>query len=224
MGKMNRALWCVVAAWAGVVSAQISVSIPPSDGPVERGLSAPILHGASNCSRDDWRLSISGGIPGAEYDVYASVGNPPQYADLLGTYAVNPNADGITVIDVWVHSTFPDLSVRQRFGNISSPFSTPIVRRDPSQLPTPWLSQAPLWECGLATVVAGHQPGDQVTLMSHVYGSRFVIPSAFGQFDYMPAGAPKPFTGGENITVQYSTCQGAPQTSPMSLPETCSST
>lgn len=219
------AVWCCVLVMAGGAEAQqVSVTIPPPDGPTSTGLSAPILHGASNCSKEDWRLSVSGGVPGATYEVYATVGTPPMYVEPLGEFPVNPNADGITVIDVFVNHPFPDLAVKQRVGSVTpvwSPFSKPIVRRDPAQLPTPEIAATPLFECGRATVVTGHQPGDQVTLMSeNKFGVRFTIPSAFGLFDFMPAGGPGPFKGGENLSVQYSTCQGAPQSSSPSAAHT----
>lgn len=185
------------------------------------GLSPPGLSGASNCSKSDWRLSLTGGFLGGEYTLFEEY--PPGFPNQLGTFHVSPNADGITVVDVISVSQSPSpvFLATQSYRGVMSGYSLPLKARDATKLPQPEFPFTPLWECGLATRVAGHQPGDRVTLSSFlpIIGTRYVIPSAFGTGDYMPAGS-QPFKAGEMVETFYSTCEGPPQVSPVSAPQT----
>ena len=154
-------------------------------------------------------------MPGGEYEVYDWL---PGFGalNILGTFRVDPNADGVTMVDVTMVTRSVGLTARQKLRSVTSGFSLPLTLRDPQSLPAPQLPYSPLFECGLATVVSGHQPGDQVMLFSSLYGTRFTIPSAFGTQDYVPAGGPRSFQAGEIVDAQYQTCEGPPQVSPRS--------
>lgn len=81
---------------AGRSEAQGAIIVaPPSEG--LSLLSPPTLGGASNCSGTDWRLALSGGIPGGEYEVYDWV---PGFGPLnqLGIFRVDPNGMGVTIV------------------------------------------------------------------------------------------------------------------------------
>ena len=219
---MNRwRWWCVLGCLVGAGSAMAQLSFPAPtggvDGPQTDHLSPPVLLGGSNCSKTDWHLGLSGGIPGGRYYIYQGVSNPPNSViQYLGDFAVSPNADGITYVDVsGVDPTWPYFYALQEAPNgVGSGYSLPLSLRDPKTLAKPTFTYFPLWECGRATYVDGHQPGDRLTLFSY-NSTRFIVPSAFGQSDYMPAGS-RAFSAGEMVSTQYSTCQGPPQTSPMS--------
>ncbi len=202
----------VVVLWAAGAMAQVTVPAPLDVIPLKGQISPPIIAGAGNCSKTDWRISLTGGVPGGTYEVFEAL-NPATFVSSVGVFPVAPNQDGVTVVDVTLSIGLPALVAMQTSPTgFMSPLSAPLDLRDPNKLGTPSFPFVPIWECGLATSVDGHQPGDTVELFSSQYGTRTVIPRAFGTSDYMPAG--RPFESGEKIAVQYSTCEG--QVSPLS--------
>lgn len=166
-------------------------------------------------------VSLQGGLPGFEYVIWDVVGG--FYSSEFAGGAVSPNAAGITQLEI------PDprawgvtqIAAVQRNQNQASGFSPTLTLRGPTSLAKPEIAPQPVWECGQATAVRGHQPGDAVKLFSGAL-LRFTIPSAFGTYDYMPAGSPGRFTANETVFTQYQTCEaargGGNQVSPLSDP------
>lgn len=189
-------------------------------------LSPPVVIGASGCDKDILRVSLSGGIPGNEYEVWDGVLVPNGVftLDSLGTFPVAPNADGITQADVDDPRKYGlNLIVAiQRSPTIFSEYSAAFILRNPTNLAAPEIATSPLWECGLATGVRGQQAGDEVTLFTAPSTVRFTVPSAFSSFDYMPAGPLGGFGAGETLFAQYQTCKSAQgaahEVSPRSVP------
>lgn len=189
-------------------------------------LSAPVVIGASGCDKDILRVSLSGGIPGNEYVVYDAywTGSGWNYNSLLGQFPVAPNGDGITQADVLDPRAwgFDHLQVIQVSNSRQSAFSSPVQLRNPTNLAAPDVAPTPLFECGLATGVRGHQVGDEVTLFTAPNTVRFTVPSAFSSFDFVPAGALGGFQAGETVFAQYQTCKSAQgaahEVSPRSVP------
>lgn len=101
---------------------------------------------------------------------------------------------------------------------VTSKESNTLPLRDPSLLPKPFIAPAPLFACGAATAIGGHQPSDILRLMSAGGGKRFEVPRAFGTYDFVGEISPA-FSAGEKLYAEYSTCSAA-QTSPPSSSQT----
>lgn len=190
------------------------------------GVSAPVILGVSQCGYGSMIVSLAGGAVGSEYVVWDALPGP-YYRTELGGGPVKPNADGVTQVEVldprgW-GTTSISAVLRGRSG--ASGYAPSFALRPSGWLGAPTIAPAPVWACGRATAITGHQPGDEVTLFSS--GTvRFVIPSAFTQHDYTPAGTPTEFTDQEKLFAQYRTCEAVraswvaphPAVSPMSAP------
>lgn len=94
------------------------------------------------------------------------------------------------------------------FGTFKSPDSKPLNFRDPMLLSAPTIAPTPLFECSRATGVYGHQPADRITVRDFASGAtRFVVPRAYGTYDYVGEFAPK-LMAGESLFAVYETCDG----------------
>lgn len=224
--KLEVGVWRLVllsaALFAGPASAQFTVdlsSVEPT--PV---LSPPVILGASNCDNAVLCVSLTGGLPGNDYEVWDAFRGPYgwQANGLLGRFAVAPNSEGVTQADVWDPSPVRHIIARQVSLTTSSANSPPLRLRDPVQLAAPEISPTPLWECGMATAVRGQQPGDEVTLFTAPRTARFTVASAFSPHDFVPAGPLGEFGAGETLLARYQTCKSAQgaahEESPMSAP------
>lgn len=202
---LNRLSWGVV-----VWPAQATVPAPLETGPTTTGLSPPLILGGSSCSSTEWRLSIAGGLPGGLYTVYETLegiqsGFLPQP---IGEFEVDPNEDGVTVVDVSLMNQWGHLRVTQETPlGIYSTYSAPFALETSFMFPTPSIPDVPLWECGRATTVLGHQPGDRVELKSAQNDVLWEIPSTWGLHHYMPVPG-SGFEAGETVWTEYSTCGG----------------
>ena len=183
---------------------------------------APIIVGASNCSGLKlWDLTVEGADPsfGGKYVVsFGNAINSIPFAD-VGSAIIGP--DGRTTIRVDISSVnftafpFDEYSFlareERRLANgsvVSGPFSLPYFPRDPRKpLPLPVVQPLPLWNCGAALGVAGHQPGDQLFVTSTQRGSVFNVPSAYGTFDFVGEIVPA-LAGQEEVFTRYRTCEG----------------
>jgi hypothetical protein len=211
----------VAALTSGAVSAQALVDISAAEITTE--VSPPVILGASNCGSGTMFVSLTGGLPGFTYVVYEAVPGP-FYLSVLGSGPVSPNSDGITRIEVIDPRPAGASSIAAVLNQGFIPFSqfSPLYNlRAPTSLPKPEIAPTPVWACGLATGIRGHQPGDEVKLFSGP-ATRFTIPIANGSFDYTPAGSPGPFAAGETLFANYRTCEatrsGVSQNSPLSDP------
>lgn len=199
-------------------------------------ISPPIIVGASNCVGSTiWDVAIRGGNPSnGTYDVFfgSPINGIPM--DRVATAAVAAAGPTFVRVDLTRFSPFiVRLSdyyfVAQESRQIQSyppgtmitvrgPESEPHALRDPSSLAAPFIAPTPLFECGGATAIGGHLPGDSLRLMSGATNVRFAIPRAFSTYDFVGEVSPA-FKNGEKLFAQYSTCSGA-QTSPPSKLET----
>ena len=176
--------------------------------------SNPTIVGASNCvALAIWDVAVAGGLPGSEYIISAAnftIG----LSATVGTGTVNPNNTGITFIQIDI-SGLGDPSevaisaiIKWRTGEESSWATAPLVPlRSPVNLSKPKIS-APLWACGAATNLQGHQPADRLELFSVtrnlVLGS---APTAFSTSDYLGV-RPDSFKDQEKVISRYFTCDG----------------
>lgn len=223
--RWNLALLAAVLTGAPA-SAQFPVDL--SGAEPTQALSPPGVLGGSNCDKGILRVSLSGGLPGNSYVVYSAIQLPQggiMLVGWLGGFLVAPNDDGFTQADVddpRLQGGGVDGIVAVQTSPWSSSLPSPLFTlRKPTNLPAPAVTPAPVWECGLATAIAGHQPGDELTLFSAPNKLRTLVPSAFATHDYVPSGWRGQFRAGETLLGQYRTCEaattGAPnQTSPMS--------
>ncbi|MEW5741731.1 MAG: hypothetical protein AB1938_22620 [Myxococcota bacterium] len=211
------------ALFAGPASAQFTVDLSGVEPtPV---LSPPGILGASNCENSVLRVSLTGGLPGNDYEVWDAFRGPYgwQANSRLGRFPVAPNGEGVTQADVLDPSPVSTVIIaRQVSPMLSSANSPPFRLRDPVQLAAPEISPTPVWECGLATAVRGQQPGDEVTLFTAPSTPRFTVASAFSPHDFVPAGPLGEFAAGETLSARYQTCKSAQgaarEESPMSTP------
>jgi hypothetical protein len=227
LGRWKLVLLATVLSGAPAL-AQFTVDL--SGAEPTRALSPPGIQGASNCAKGLLRVSLSGGLMGNFYEVYSAIQLPNGSIMLvgqLGGFAVAPNEDGFTQADVddprLQGGGVDTIIAVQTSLSATSPYSPLYRLRKPTKLAAPAVTPAPVWECGQATAIAGHQPGDEVTLFSAPTKVRYTVPSAYGTYDYMPAGPLGEFWGGETLLGQYRTCEavttGAPnQVSPFSAP------
>ncbi|MEW5743154.1 MAG: hypothetical protein AB1938_29840 [Myxococcota bacterium] len=187
--------------------------------------SAPVILGASHCDGDVIRVSLTGGRPGATYVVTEYLpGVGFIYLNQLGQFPAAPNADGVTQADVQDPRLYGNDSItafvvdQQQLSGAAAPH----VLRNPTNLTAPELAPTPVWECGQATAIRGHQPGDEVTLLHAPNTVRFVVRSAYSTHDYVPAGTGGPFKAGETLVARYQTCRSAQgattEVSPLSAP------
>jgi hypothetical protein len=189
----------------------------------------PRIRGASNCAPRIFDLVIEGADPslGSSYEVEAaSLINGLAYV-LLATQPVAPVNGGTPVsIDLNGLSTTQysplDITVRTRIktpvaggGFTFSSYSPEVYLRDPSFLAAPVVQPSPLWTCGVATGVAGHQPRDQIDLRSNLRSPILHVPSAYGTFDYV--GDFTGFISGEKVFAEYTTCSGSNTSPPSAL-------
>ena len=213
----------LVGLLAQTANAQFPISLKEAEPSKLR--SAPMIVGASNCGNGTMIVSLSGGEAGAEYVVWDALPGP-HYGTELGGGPVAPNAQGYTQIEVLDPRSWGSthLAAVIRTPASTSEYSPLFALRVVAQVAAPAISPSPVWECGLATGIMGHQPGDEVTLYSGTR-RRFLIPSAFAQHDFTPAGV-RPFQSQETLYAGYRTCEAArfgwtaphPQVSPLSAP------
>lgn len=216
----------LMAALAGSTSAWAQFDVDLSGVEWTPDLSAPVVIGASGCDNDVLRVSVTGGIPGNQYEVWDALVLPNGIfmKDWLGTFPVAPNGDGITQADIEDPRKYgQDLIVAFQRSSTKDSGLSPVFRpRDPTSLVAPEIAPTPLFECGLATAVRGQQAGDEVKLFTAPSTVRFTIPSAFSSFDFMPAGPLGGFQAGETLFAQYQTCKSAQgaanEVSPRSVP------
>lgn len=218
----------VLQVWASAALAQIRVPTPGWDVRAKT-ISPPVIVGGSICSSADgkWKLGLSGGLPtppnGNGAGVYTvcerkysvTPGNPGISQWLVANcvdYPIAPAANGVTMVDfagpqgweIYAKQTLTDYA--NPWTPVVSPWSAPFVP-NLAPPPQPDFPEVPLWECGWATLVGAHQPGDQLNLVSAQVGTRFHVPSAFGNTDYMPAGYTQ-FSAGEMLYAEVLTCEG----------------
>lgn len=198
--------------------------------------SPPQIVGASNCrGLDVWSVSVRGGHPNnGEYDLYfGSPINGVPFA-LVATAPVGATSPTVITVDLRGKisgvppSFFLFMAKERRRYPVSSPpgamqtvvsdESNYLTLRDPDSLPKPFIAPTPLFVCGAATAVGGHQPGDRVRLVAASGATRFQLPQAFGTYDFVGEISPS-FSNGEKVYAEYSTCDGQ-HTSPSSATET----
>lgn len=198
--------------------------------------SSPRIVGASNCQGIDvWTVSIRGGHPtNGEYDLF--FGSPINGVpfSIVATAPVGATSPTVISVDLTgrITSGHPPsyyyIMARERrqvpaafppgsMITVTSDESNYLPLRDPGSLPTPFIAPAPLFTCGAATGIGGHQPGDSVRLIDANGQTRFQLARAFGTFDFIGEVVPK-FSTGEKLHAQYSTCSGN-ETSPPSVTE-----
>lgn len=172
----------------------------------------PVVVGASNCSGTDiWDVALAGGQPGGEYAIDAT--DFATFNAVVGRTPVAPNKVGITFVQI-DFGGYPQPLLLSLAAYASDPVTgtwskrTDFALRDPGLLPVPNI-RAPLFTCGLATELAGHQPGDSLELWSGAT-LRAHVPHAFGQTDYTPLfPTPGGFAKGESLLSRYLTCDRA---------------
>ncbi len=200
-------------------------------------VSPPYIVGASNCADlKVWNVSIRGGDPKAgEYDLYfggSGVGRPHK---LVASVPVGSTSPTVVTVDlssvgfiyqqVGVYTFFA--KERRQIPLTFAPFGTVTVTsresnylplRDPNYLTAPYIAPSPLYVCGAATAIGGHQPSDRLRLMNSNGSTRFTVPSAWGAYDFVGEVRPS-FSAGEKLYAEYDTCAGN-TTSPPSVQQT----
>lgn len=173
-------------------------------------LGPPILEGGRQCGPSSpVYLSLSGGTRGNLYEVYEYDFAAQKEGAFVGSFPVAPNDDGLTLGSVAFSAPDASYVARQRdlsgqFSSWSQPYSLPWPVPLVSTDMTPW----PIWECGTAVGATGHQPGDELRLMTGGVSPsvRFVVPQAYGTHEYLPAGGNGPFSYREVLSAEYFKC------------------
>jgi hypothetical protein len=181
---------------------------------------APTIKGASNCvGFDQWDVALEGADPsrGGTYEIEAGVpsARPPVAFSVFATANVNP-VGGVTFVSVNLSQLVSmyglgSIQLRVRVKNPTySPYGNAqsFFLRDPSPgLFPPTIPPVPLYTCGVATGVAGVQPGDKITLKSNFDDPLYEVARAYGTYQYV--GDFRGFYRYEKVTANYSTCNGS---------------
>lgn len=185
-------------------------------------ISRPRIIGASNCSGLKlWDVTVEGADPSFGGKYVVSFGNAINSIPFVDVGAERVGPDGRTTVRVDLSSvnisafpfdqySFVAREVRTLANGTLAigPPSFPLFPRDPrNPLPLPLIQPLPLWTCGAAMAVAGHQPGDQLFVTSTQRGRVFNVPSAFGTFDFIGEVVPT-FSDKEEVFTRYHTCEG----------------